>query len=161
MEKGSGEERGLIVEVVPEEETHRRQELGIDLETEGKWARQEKEGEIRERENEMEKPITVEDLEGLEPDTTTTNRQNYIFEKLSEVPAVRDPREIETADRALETLANKPPHQLSTADRIWELAAHGGSTLASDSVSLDQESREKLKKTLRKNKLTDKTTLAF
>lgn len=159
MDRGSREERSPIVEVDVKEEAHSNQETSIDLETEGKWARQDKERQGRERENEKDEPIVVEDLETLEMDAVTANGQHehYVFD----VPAVRNHQEIEAADRALEKLANKPPGQLSKADRVWELAARGGSTLASENVSLDQESKQKLKKTIRKKKLTDKTTLAF
>lgn len=106
--------------------------------------------------------LKVEDLEELEADISTENTHpHYFYEKLSDVPAVRDQREIEAADRALEILAHKPPHQLTAADRVWELAARGGSTQDSERLTLDRESKEKVKETLCKNKLTDKTTLAF
>ena len=123
--------------------------------------------ESRKQQQQQQQQVDIEDLEEeddvgtLQPTTCTTTGPSYVFEKLSDVPAVRDPGEIEAADRALETLANKPPHQLSTAERVWELAARGGSTREDESVSLDRESQDKIRETLRKNKLTDKTTLAF
>ena len=118
-----------------------------------------KEKENRGRASEiLRQHIEVEDLEE-EPATTTDDpTPKYFFDKLSDVPAVRDPREIEAADRALETLGR---HELTTADRVWELAARGGSTQAGDSVPLDHETKRRVAETLRKKKLTDKTTLAF
>lgn len=106
--------------------------------------------------SESKNDILLEDLE----DTSTDDHECF-FEKLSDIPAVRDQQEIEAADRALEALAHKSPHKLTAADRIWELAARGGSTQPGETVALDSESKERVKETLRKNKLTDKTTLAF
>lgn len=115
--------------------------------------------------NEIKNDVILEDLEGTQLGASTGHdcqtSDCYLFEKLSDVPAVRDRKEIEAADRALEALSHKPPHQLTATERIWELAARGGSTQPSERVELDYESREKVKETLRKNKLTDKTTLAF
>ena len=121
---------------------------------------------------ENEQPLEVEDLEDQTTDTGSGDgshqhqsspppQQHYLFQKLSDVPTVRDPREIEAVDRALETFRQTPPHRLTTTDKVWQLAAQGGSTLAGEGVELDRETRERVKETLRKNKLTDKTTLAF
>ena len=107
------------------------------------------------------------ELEDLEEQATSVGSsqsdqpKRYAFEKLSDVPAVRDPREIEAAEIALEKIRGKPAHELSAEERVWKLAAEGGSTLASEKVELDHESKERVKETLRKHKLTDKTTLAF
>ena len=121
---------------------------------------------------ENEQPLEVEDLEDQTTDTGSGDgshqhqsspppQQRYLFQKLSDVPTVRDPGEIEAVDRALEMLRQTPPHRLTTTDKVWQLAAQGGSTLAGEGVELDRETRERVKETLRKNKLTDKTTLAF
>ena len=107
------------------------------------------------------------EIEDLEEQTTSVDSsqsdrpKKYAFEQLSDVPAVRDPSEIEAAEIALEKIKGKPAHELSAEERVWKLAAEGGSTLASERVELDHESKERVKETLRKHKLTDKTTLAF
>ena len=135
------------------------------VKTGGEWAviMSPKKDGIESRQQQQQ--VKIQDLE--DEDTTSQSNtccqkdQRYMFEKLSDVPAVKDPREIEAADRALEMLANKPPHQLSTAERIWELAVQGGSTQDSNKLSLDRKTQDRIKETLHKNKLTDKTTLAF
>ena len=134
------------------------------VETGGEWAVTYQDG--REcQPNAGREQVEIEDIEeemGVEVDRERgTGGQRYLFEKLSDIPAVRDPAEVEAADRALERLANCPPHQLSHSDRVWELAARGGSTQAGEAVPLDRESRERVKERLRTHKLTDKTTLAF
>ena len=155
--------------------THREQcdqeEPGVLLEREGnRWAtarvKERGTGSIKTGRQDSVAVLDVEEEEEGEGQHvrvqgTQETRQRYLFEKLSDVPAVRDPREVEAAERALERLAGKQPHQLSPSDRIWELAACGGSTQAQDDVPLDAESKEKIKERLHTKKLTDKTTLAF
>ena len=173
------QKRGLIVELHTDEHTDQsvgseRQELegGREVETGGEWAvvcpAEKREVQLTPPDR-VEQIIEMEDVEenkeGEEKngakEIEETNGQRYLFEKLSDVPAVRDQSEIEAADRALERLAGRPPHQLSPSDRVWELAARGGSTQSGEAVPLDSESRERVRERLYKHKLTDKTTLAF
>ena len=173
------QKRGLIVELHTDEHTDQsvgseRQglESGREVETGGEWAvvcpAEKREVQLTPPDR-VEQIIEMEDVEeNKEGDEKNgakeieeTNGQCYLFEKLSDVPAVRDQSEIEAADRALERLAGRPPHQLSPSDRVWELAARGGSTQSGEAVPLDSESRERVRERLYKHKLTDKTTLAF
>ena len=143
------------------------------VETGGEWASVKvellKDRETREsKSSATQNLVTIVDVEEEEEEQSQRQRSTrqetsprYVFDKLSDVPAVRDPSEVEAADRALERLAGKQHHQLSPSDRIWDLAARGGSTQASDDISLDSESKEKIKERLRTKKLTDKTTLKF
>lgn len=160
----SSARNALIVELSVNDDTTRGWESDDDQGLSGEWAvlsPKEKADQVSEIKND----VVLEDLEGTQLDVNTDeNCQTsdcYFFEKLSDVPAVRDPQEIEAADRALEALSHKPPHQLTATERVWELAARGGSTQPNERVDLDYETKERVKETLRKNKLTDKTTLAF
>lgn len=163
----SSAKNALVVELSMNEDTTGIRESDDDQgiqELIGEWAVMSPKEKV-DQVSEIKSDIVLEDLEGTQLDVSTDDNcqtsECYLFEKLSDVPAVRDQKEIEAADRALEALSHKPPHQLTATERVWELAARGGSTQPNERVDLDYETKEKVKETLRKNKLMDKTTLAF
>ena len=180
-----GQRRDLIVELETESSegsttsgrlrSEREPSGGASVETGGEWATAAVSGRETGSTKTSGAPdsVTVLDVEEEEEEEEEEGRRDtklpatketgppYLFEKLSDVPAVRDQSEVEAAERALERLAGKQPHQLTPSDRIWELAACGGSTQAKDDVTLDSDSKERIKERLRAKKLTDKTTLAF
>ena len=180
-----GQRRDLIVELETESSegsttsgrlrSEREPSGGASVETGGEWATAAVSGRETGSTKTSGAPdsVTVLDVEEEEEEEEEEGRRDtklpatketgppYLFEKLSDVPAVRDQSEVEAAERALEHLAGKQPHQLTPSDRIWELAACGGSTQAKDDVTLDSDSKERIKERLRAKKLTDKTTLAF
>ena len=68
---------------------------------------------------------------------------------------------IEEMDSDEETHSSKPESQQTVEDRVWQLATKAGSTLDSDHVELDHQTREKLHKRLDSAGLLDKVSLAF
>ena len=68
---------------------------------------------------------------------------------------------IEEIDSDEETHSSKPESQQTVEDRVWQLATKAGSTLDSDHVELDHQTREKLHKRLDSAGLLDKVSLAF
>ena len=68
---------------------------------------------------------------------------------------------IEEVDSDEETRSSKPESQQTVDDKVWQLAAKAGSTLDSDRVELDHQTREKLHKRLDNAGLLDKVSLAF
>ena len=68
---------------------------------------------------------------------------------------------IEEMDSDEETHSSKPESQQTVEDRVWQLATKAGSTLDSDRVELDHQTREKLHKRLDSAGLLDKVSLAF
>ena len=79
--------------------------------------------------------------------------------QLSGVPAVKDLLEVRRTESALESLRSKPESQLTAEDKIWQLAAKGGSTLESDRVELDPQTRERLHERLGDAGLQDKVAI--
>ena len=79
--------------------------------------------------------------------------------QLSDVPAVKDLSEVRRTESALESLRSKPESQLTAEDKIWQLAAKGGSTLESDRVELDPQTKERLHERLGDAGLLDKVSI--
>ena len=68
---------------------------------------------------------------------------------------------IEEVDSEEETDSSKPDSQQTVEDKVWQLASKAGSTLESDRVELDHQTKEKLHKRLDDAGLLDKVSLAF
>lgn len=68
---------------------------------------------------------------------------------------------VEEIDSDEETHSCKPESQQTVDDKVWQLATKAGSTLDSDRVELDHQTREKLHKRLDNAGLLDKVSLAF
>ena len=68
---------------------------------------------------------------------------------------------IEEIDSDEEIHSSKPESQQTVEDRVWQLATKAGSTLDSDRVELDHQTKEKLHKRLNNAGLLDKVSLAF
>lgn len=78
--------------------------------------------------------------------------------QLPDVQAVKDLSEVRHAESALESLRSKPESQLTTEEKIWQLAAKAGSTLESDRVELDHQTKERLHERLGNAGLLDKVS---
>lgn len=68
---------------------------------------------------------------------------------------------IEEVDSEEETDSSKSDGQQTVEDKVWQLATKAGSTLESDHVELDHQTKEKLHKRLDDAGLLDKVSLAF
>ncbi len=68
---------------------------------------------------------------------------------------------IEEVDSEEETDSSKSGGQQTVEDKVWQLASKAGSTLESDRVELDHQTKEKLHKRLDDAGLLDKVSLAF
>ncbi len=80
--------------------------------------------------------------------------------KLSDVPLVSEDT-IQRVDAALGGLQGKPANSLSAEERVWQLAASGGSTLDEDAVTLDPQTKARVKEGLQNANLLDKVSLKF
>ena len=80
--------------------------------------------------------------------------------KLSEVPLVSE-ETIQRVDAAMAELKAKPVESLSAEEKVWQLAASGGSTLDEDAVSLDPQTKARVKERLQKANVLDCVSLKF
>ena len=92
--------------------------------------------------------------------------KKHVFEKLSDVPAVRNYAEVEAAEKAMERVRGRDVQVLSEEDKVWKLAAEVGATEGVDgrerewNGGMDKDGGERLRERVRE-KLSDKTSLAF
>lgn len=80
--------------------------------------------------------------------------------KLCDVPIVSKAT-VEHVDTVLRGLEGKVEGEMSREDKVWKLAASGGSTLQDEAVTLDLQTRSRVKQGLQEAGLLDQVSLKF
>lgn len=107
----------------------------------------------------LQHEIEIPPLEVSNPDSEEQKGIEQDF-KLSDVPIVSDAT-VEHVDAIFKALEGKEEDEMSREERVWKLAASGGSTLQEDAVTLDPQTKARVKQGLQKANLLDQVSLKF
>ncbi len=86
---------------------------------------------------------------------------DYSHIRLADIPLIKDESEILEVDAVLKRLKTKPPSDWTPEEKVWYLAAKGGSSIESDQLELDSQTKSRVKERLSKAGVLDKVSLSF